>query len=28
MGACRGLPYWSLPEQEYTEQTNRLQELK
>jgi glyoxylase-like metal-dependent hydrolase (beta-lactamase superfamily II) len=28
MGACRGLPYWSLPEQEYYEQTNRLRELK
>jgi cyclase len=28
VGACRGLPYWSLPQQEYYERSNALQELK
>ena len=28
MGACRGLPYWSVPQLEYHEESSRLQELK
>jgi cyclase len=28
VGACRGLPYWSLPQQEFYEESDALQELK